>query len=676
MEPPAAKKVMTKFIAHDDERIDYYHWLRDKSDPDVISYLKSENQYVENMMEDTKALQKQIYNEILSRIKEDDESTPYRINGYYYYNRNVKDKEYKIFCRKKGGLDGKEEVLLDSNELADGYEYFDIVLEVSPDNNILAYAIDNKGFFSFTIYFKDLRTGKLLDDVINEACTFAWANDNKTIFYINRDEWVAGNKILKYTLGANRHEPELIYEEKDNSFIFEPYKSKDRKYIFFWSSNEDTAEIRYIDTDDPKNNLITFAAREDNHRYWIEHWKNKFFILTNLDALNNKVMVTSENAIEKKYWKEFIPHRENVMIDSVEIFNNFMALKEIEDGIQNIEIIDLNTYERFFIKFEESNYTVLYRDNYEFESDKVRLYYTSLTTPLSVYDYDMKKKKLELIKEYSIPCGYDKSDYCTGRTWAKANDGTMVPISFVYKKGMRKSTGNPLLLYGYGSFGLSNEVYFDKNVMSLLDRGFVYAMAHVRGGGELGKKWHYSARLFNKMNTFEDFIACAEHMINEKFASPGEIFIEGASGGGLLVCVAANMRPELFRGVIAEVPFVDAITLLLDASIFNTPICRFEFGNPEIKEDYYYIKSFSPYDNIKKQDYPAMLLTTGLNDKNCEYWEVAKFAAKLREYKTDNNLLLLKTDLDAGHFGKSGRYEWIRRPAFKYAFILKILHST
>jgi len=676
--PPEARiepKIDTLF---GQEMVDDYYWLRQRDNPEVIEYLKAENAYTEAVMKPTEKLQEKLYEEMVSRIKETDLSVPIKRDDYYYYSRTEKGKQYKIHCRKKGGLDGEEEILLDENQLAEGKDYMHLgVYEVSPDHKLLAYATDTAGSERYTLQVKDLETGKLLPDVIDSVGTsFQWANDNKTFFYTIHDEAWRPFKLYRHVLGDDVKNDVLVYHEPDEAFSLSIRKSKSMKYLFVYLGSMTTTEIRYLNADNPAGEFKLVHPRQQDMEYYMTHHDDKFLIVTNDNAKNFKLIQAPVSDPSKKNWKELVPHRKSVKLDGIEVFKDFLVSYERENGLKQITIRDFSTNQTHRVEFPEPVYTFWSEYNPEYSSQLLRFNYSSYVTPSSVFDYNMKTKDRELKKQDEVLGGYDPEQYQSEQIFATAKDGTRIPISMVYRKGMVKDGNNPLYLYAYGAYGASSEPYFSSNRVSLLDRGFVFAIAHVRGGGEMGRFWYEDGKLLHKKNTFTDFIAVAEHLIAEKYTSTEKLIISGVSAGGLLIGSVVNMRPELFKTVIADVPFVDLINTMLDPSIPLTVIEYEEWGNPNKEEYFDYMLSYSPYDNIQAKEYPNMLVLAGLNDTRVQYWEPAKLTAKLRAMKTDNNRLLLKTNMGTGHGGASGRYDRIKEVAFEYAFILDIVGIT
>jgi len=674
---PVAEVAPQELTLHGDSRIDNYYWLRDKESPKVIDYLKAENAYTEVMTAHTQALREKLYNEILGRIKQTDLSVPYKEENYIYYSRTEAGKDYPIYCRKKESIEAAEEIILNVNSLAEGHEYFSVGgLQVSLDQQLLGYGVDTTGARVYNLRFKDLATGETLPDEIPNTAGFAWANDNKTIFYTVIDAAQRPYQIWRHQLGSDIQNDVLVFHETDTTFRTYVYKTKSKKYLIIGSSSTLSSEMRFLEASTPAGEFQVINPREPDHEYFVFHYEDKFYIRTNLDAENFRLVETPVNQPSKEHWREVIPHREEVLLEGIEIFKDYLALEERQAGLTQIRVINWQTQDEHYLDFGEPTYTAYIYYNPEFDTNTLRYGYNSLTTPNSVYDYNMQSREKELVKQQEVLGDFDPENYLAERIHATAKDGTLVPISLVYRKGFQKDGSHPCMLTGYGSYGFSLDPYFSAARLSLLDRGFVYALAHIRGGSEMGRRWYDSGKLFHKKNTFTDFIACAEHLIQEKYTSPDKLIASGGSAGGLLMGAVVNERPDLFKGVIMDVPFVDVVTTMLDSSIPLTEQEYDEWGNPQQKEYYDYMKSYSPYDNVRPQDYPAILVTTGLNDANVQYWEPAKWVAKLRQTKTDKNLLLLKTNLGSGHGGPSGRYEQYRETAFDYAFILDLVGIT
>ena len=670
--PPIAAKHPQELVTHRDKRIDHYYWLRQQDNPEVIDYLKAENDYTKEMMQHTEALQKSLYDEMLSRIKETDLSVPYRLQDYYYYSRTEEGKEYEIFCRKYQSLDAQEEIILDENELAAGKEFFSLgAIAVSPNQQILAYSTDTTGAELYTLFFLDLATKKLYSETIpNTYYSLAWGNDNQTVFYTKIDDTNRPYQLWRHILGSNPSDDVLVYQEDDEAYYLSIDKTRSRAYLLLELDSKVTSEVHYLDANNPSGEFKLFQPRKTGIEYSIEHHSNRFYIVTNEEAINFKLMETAVNSPDKSNWKTVIPHREEVMLEGIDSFADYLVIYEREGGLPTGKIKTLATGEIRKLTFPEPTYSFSGGNNPEFNTTKFRFGYSSMITPSSVFDYDLETGERELKKETEVLGGYDRTLYASERLTATASDGTEVSISLVYKKGINKDSSNPLWLNGYGSYGYPYPATFSSLRLSLLDRGFVVAIAHIRGGEEMGRKWYEDGKFLYKKNTFTDFIACAEHLIAEKWTNRDRLVISGGSAGGLLMGAVMNLHPDLFKVVVAEVPFVDVLTSILDTSLPLTVLEWEEWGNPNQKEYYDYIKSYSPYDNVTAKDYPALLITAGLNDSRVKYWEPAKWTAKLRELKTDNNLLLLKTNMSAGHGGASGRYESLKEIAFEYAFVL------
>lgn len=673
--PPIARIIPKTDTLFGDVRVDNYFWLREKSNPEVMNYLEAENRYTEAAMKPTENLQELLYKELRSRIKETDLSVPEKMENYYYYTRLEEGKQYPIHCRKKGSLDAPEEILLDENALAAGHDYLEIgVFKISPDQNLLAFSVDTNGSEDYTLYVKDLKTNSLLSDKIPYTYYSAeWANDNQTIFYVIVDEAQRPYKIYRHTLGGDPQKDVLVYHETDQAYEADLEKTRSKEYLLIKLESETTSEVRYLKADNPADSFRVIQPRQHGVEYSVSHHGDKFFIVTNDQAKNFKLMEAPVQDPSKANWKEVIPGRDSVKIDGTDAFKNHLVVYERERGLKKIRIMNLTDNQDYYIDFPEPVYTFWPERNPDFNTSLLRFDYTSLITPRSVFDYNMDNKTRELKKRDEVLGGYDPKLYQSERIFAKAQDGVMIPLSLVYKKGLVKDGANPLYLYGYGAYGISSEPYFSSNIISLLDRGFIYAIAHVRGGEEMGRYWYDDGKLLHKKNTFTDFIACAEHLISEKYTSKDKLVINGASAGGLLIGAVTNMRPDLFKVVIANVPFVDVINTMLDPSLPLTVIEYEEWGNPREKVSYDYMRSYSPYDNVEAKNYPSMLITAGLNDPRVSYWEPAKWTAKLRANKTDKNLLMLKTKMESGHFGATGRYDELKDIAFEYAFIFRVL---
>jgi oligopeptidase B len=673
--PPVAEKHPQVLVVHGDERIDDYFWMRDSNDPNVIAYLEAENTYTDAMMQHTQGLQTTLYSEMLARIKETDLSVPYRKDDYYYYSRTEEGKDYPIYCRKKGSLDASEEILLDQNELAKGYDYFSLgTFQVSPNHQLLAYSVDASGAEKHTLFFLDLNTFELYPETLTETYySFAWGNDNRTVFYTKVDSTNRPFQLWRHTLGSRPEDDVLIYQEPDEAYFLSVGKTRSQAYILMSLGSKVTSEVHYLDAHNPTNSFQVIHPRQQGMEYSIEHHSDRFYIVTNDEAINFKLVKTPVAKPSKDNWQTVIPHREDVLLSSVSAFADYLVISERKGGLPMIRVQKPSTGEEQDIRFPEPTYSISPGNNPEFNTTTLRFNYTSLITPFSVFDYDMETKQRELKKETEVLGGYDRTQYESEWIMATASDGTEIPLSIVYKKGLQKDGTNPLFLTAYGSYGVSYPASFSSTRLSLLNRGVIVAIAHIRGGGEMGRKWYEDGKFLHKKNTFTDFITCAEHLITQKWTSSDRLAISGGSAGGLLMGAVINSRPELFKVVLAAVPFVDVVTTILDTSLPLSALEWEEWGNPNDKTYYDYMKSYSPYDNVKPQDYPNILITAGLNDSRVKYWEPAKWTAKLRELKTDNNILLLKTNMGAGHGGASGRYESLKETAFEYAFVLDCL---
>ncbi|MEG9327665.1 S9 family peptidase [Salinimicrobium catena] len=685
-EAPDAMQKDSILTIHGDSRTDPYFWMRlsDEQkmaeDPDartqkVLEYLKAENAYTKTVMKDTDSLQKELFEEIVGRIKKTDESVPYFKNGYWYYTRYEKGGEYPIYARKKGSMEAEEEILLNVNEMAEGHDYYSVTgLEVSPNNNLLAFGVDTLSRRIYHIKFKNLETGEILNDVLeNTTGGGAWANDNATYFYTTKNKVsLLSEKIFRHKLGEPNKQDDLVYQEEDPSFYIGVYKSKSDEFIIIGTSSTVSNDYYILDANDPTGEFRQFASRERDHEYTIHHFKDNFYVVTNWDAKNFRLMETPENATSKENWKQVIPHREDVLLTGIEIFNDHLVVSERSNALTQLRIMNQKNGEQHYLEFDEPAYVAYTSVNPEFNTDKLRYIYSSLTTPMSTIEYDMETKAKKVLKQEEIIGGHDPGEYVTERIFAEARDGTKIPLTLVYKKTTEKSKETPLLLYAYGSYGSSMDPWFRSDRLSLLDRGFIFAIAHIRGGQEMGREWYEAGKMFNKKNTFTDFVDSAEYLIDNNYTSADHLYAMGGSAGGLLMGAVVNMAPENFNGVIAAVPFVDVVSTMLDESIPLTTNEFDEWGNPKNKDSYEYMLSYSPYDNVTAQDYPNMLVTTGLFDSQVQYWEPAKWVAKLRDKKTDDNLLLLHTNMEAGHGGASGRFERYKEVALEYAFLLKL----
>ena len=676
LSPPVAKVVPRDLEAHGHVRVDNYYWLKDRDNPEVIAYLEAENDYLGRVMKHTEDLQETLFEEIKGRIKKDDASVPYVNDGYYYYHRYEKDKEYAVSCRKKGSLAAPEEIIIDANDLAKGHDFFAMSgLSVSSGRDILAFGVDTVGRRFYTVRFKNLTTGEILDDIIPDVTgNLVWANDNKTLFYTRQDpETLRWYRIYRHLMGTDPAEDELVYEEKDETFSSFVLKTKSKKYVLIASEQTQSSEYRYLDADEPTGDFTIIQPREREHEYSVSHINDKFYIRTSWEAQNFRLMEAKVTAAGKEHWREVIPHRPDTLLGSFELFEDFLIITERKDALTHLRIIPWEGGEGHYVAFEEPAYLAYIDINKELDTSVLRFGYTSMTTPISTYDYDMVTKQRTLLKREEVMGGYEPSDYRTERLWAEARDGTKVPISIVYAKDLDRDGSHPLLLYGYGSYGFSLDASFSSARLSLLERGIAYAIAHVRGGQELGRPWYEDGKLFEKKNTFTDFIDCANTLVERGYTSRGGLFAMGGSAGGLLMGAVVNMAPELFKGAVADVPFVDVITTMLDADIPLTTSEYYEWGDPNETDYYDYILSYSPYDHVEAKEYPHLLVTAGLHDSQVQYWEPAKWVAKLRALKKDDNLLLLKTNMGAGHGGPSGRFRRHRETALSYAFMFDLM---
>jgi oligopeptidase B len=677
-DPPQAPEIPHKVTEAGHTRNDPFFWLREKDNPEVLKYLRAENRYTDTALKHIERLQDTIYHEMRQRIKEDDVSVPQKIGDYYYYSRTETGKQYAVFCRKKGSLDAKEELLLDENELAKGKKYFRIgILSVSPDHKLLAYSTDTNGNETYTVRIKTLETGELLpDEIRNSSYSFAWANDNKTFFYDQLDDAHRPYKALKHILGTSVDQDATVYEEKDDRFFLEISKSRSEKFIFVSVESERASEVRFAAADHPEGGLTLIRPRENDLLYSVDHHGDRFFIVTNEHAKNFKIIETPVASPDKEHWKDFLPYDPEVKVDAADAFENHLVISGRRHGLPAIWICDLKSGETHEINFDEPTYEVSLDRNPVFKTGIVRIDYSSFVTPNSVIDYDMVSRRKELKKETTVLGGYKKSDYVSERIFAKADDGVAIPISLFYRKDFRKNGTAPLLLTGYGAYGISSDADFNSSAISLVDRGFVFAIAHIRGGGELGRTWYDDGKLLKKKNTFTDFVSCTQYLIDHRYAAPNRVAILGGSAGGLLVGAVMNMRPELFTSVIAEVPFVDVLNTMSDPSLPLTVTEYEEWGNPQDPKYFDHIASYSPYDNIEEKQYPNLLVTAGLNDPRVSYWEPAKWVARQRRLKHQNRILLLKTNMGAGHGGDSGRFDRLKEVAMEYAFAIDTLHAN
>ena len=679
LKEPIAEKIEKKLSIHGDTRIDEYYWLNQRGEKKVIDYLNAENSYRDLYMKDYKGLEEELFQEIKSRIKEDDSSVPYLDNGYYYYTRYEKGKQYPIYCRKKGNLEAKEEVLIDANIMSEGYDYFRVGdIEISPDDKVMAYSIDTLSRRIYTIYFMNLETREVhKENIKNTSGSITWANNSKTLFYNLKDiETLRTDRVMMHNLNSNSTDKEIFFEE-DETFSVYSYKTKNDKYIIIGSSATLSQEFRYVSADSPNKDFKIFQKRVNGLEYSIDHFDGKWFIRTNKDkATNFKLMICDENRTNKENWKDYISHRQDVLLEDIDLFNNHLVITERKTGLRRIEIRPWKGGNSHYIEFEDEAYSLYSSTNLETNTNKFRFSYSSMTTPNSVIEYDMNSKEKIILKETEVLGGkFDKNNYVSLRVWAPARDGKKIPISLVYRKDMYKNGENPLLLYGYGSYGITNNASFSSVRLSLLDRGFVYAIAHIRGSQYLGREWYDDGKMFKKKNTFYDFIDSGKFLIKEGYSNDEKLFAMGGSAGGLLMGAVVNMEPKLFRGIVAGVPFVDVITTMLDEDIPLTTFEYDEWGNPNNKDSYDYMLSYSPYDQVEEKEYPAIFITTGYHDSQVQYFEPAKWIARLRDRRTNNEPLLMYCNMDAGHGGASGRFEAYKETAMEYAFFISLLEN-
>ena len=678
MTAPIAKKIPFEITTHGDKRIDNYYWMRDmdRKDPEIISHLEAENAYTKAKLKHTEKLQEELFNELKGRIKQTDESVPYLYDGYYYYTRYEEGFEYSIYCRKQGDLDAEEQIMLDVNELAKDYSYYQAAgNSISTNNNILAFSEDTLSRRVYTIRFKDLTTGEFLEDRIEGTaggCT--WANDNKTVFYTVKDPVTLRSfKVYKHVLGTKSSDDVEVYHESDETFNISVGKFKSKKWLYIHTGATVSDEYLILDAETPNGNWKVFQPRERDLEYGISHFNGEFYILTNKDnATNFKLVKTAENNTGLENWNEVIAHRKDVFLEDFDVFENHLVLTEKSNAQSAIRIINWTTNDDHYIAFEEEAYAVQSSINPEFKTQSLRFSYTSMTTPASVFEYNMETKDRTLLKQQEVLGGFEKDDYVAKRIWTTARDGAKVPMSLVYKKTTKIDKNTPLLLYGYGSYGITIDPSFSPSRLSLLNRGFVFCIAHIRGSQTMGREWYEDGKMLKKQNTFNDFIDCAENLIELEYTSSEHLYAMGGSAGGLLMGTIVNMRPDLWNGIISAVPFVDVVTTMLDESIPLTTGEFDEWGNPKDEEYYHYIKSYSPIDNIEAKAYPSMLVTTGLHDSQVQYWEPAKWVAKLRELKTDSNDILFHINIDFGHSGASGRFEIYHEIALEYAFLMDL----
>ncbi|MDG1974439.1 MAG: S9 family peptidase [Flavobacteriaceae bacterium] len=675
--PPSAKKIPKELKRFDSKRVDNYFWLKNRDDSEVIEYLEKENDYFKKMTSDTEDFQEIIYKEIKNKIKEDDQSVPYFLNGYWYLTKYQMNKNYPVYLRRKSDLNSTDQILFDCNLLAEGYEYFNLSnIKISPNNKFAAYSIDTLSRRLYTIRIKNLQTGEVLNDqIINTSGGFAWANDNKTLFYTNRDsDTLRNDKILRHELGTKSKDDKIVFHEKDNTFYTSVSKSKSNKFIIISSHSTLTSEFQFLDANKPSDNFRLFNQRKRGLEYSINHYEKFFYIITNIDnAKNYKLMKTPIGGTEYENWINVIDHRKDVLIEGIDIFKNYLVISERANGLNRINVRKWDDSESYYLDFKSETFSLYTTTNVDFDTNILRYGFNSLTQPPSIIDFNMSTKKKTIRKQQQVlDDNFKNKNYTSERIWSQSEDGTKIPISLVYKKGLIKNNKNPLLLYGYGSYGNTIDPYFSVSRLSLLDRGFVFAIAHVRGSEYMGREWYDEGKLLKKTNTFKDFISCTKHLISEGYTNTDQTYAYGGSAGGLLMGSVINMEPELYNGVIAAVPFVDVLTTMLDETIPLTTGEYDEWGNPNNEEFYNYILSYSPYDNVKKMKYPNLLVTTGLFDSQVQYWEPAKWVAKLRELKVGENLLLLKTNMDSGHGGASGRFDALKEVAREYVFLFSL----
>jgi oligopeptidase B len=670
--PPVAAKKPKTGVIHGDVRVDDYFWLREKTNPEVAAHLKAENAYAEQMLAETKPLQERLYKEMLGRIKETDLSVPYRYGDYFYYSRTEQGKQYPIHCRKKGALEAVEEVTLDLNQMAEGKTFMSLgAYEASDDGNLLAFSTDSTGFRVYNLQIKNLRTGEMLADHAEDVGSVFWAADNRTLFYTTKDAAKRSYRLYRHVLGSDRYD--LLYEEKDERFNVYGGRTRSKAHLIAYSSSLTSTEARFLSANTALGEWKLLVARKPERELDIDHHGDKFYIRVNDTGRNFRLVSAAVSDPSESNWKELVPQRDDVMLEGLSCFANHYVLYERKNGLQQINITDFKTGKSHYLEFPEPVYSVFASTNREWNTNLLRYSYQSLVRPNSIYDYEVSTRKSILLKQNEVLGGYDAAQYDSERIYATAKDGVRIPISLVYKKGFKHDGSAPMLLNAYGSYGFPSFPTFNSNRLSLLDRGFVVAIAHIRGGGDLGKAWHEQGRMLTKMNTFTDFIACAEHLLAQKYTSKERLVIEGGSAGGLLMGAVTNLRPDLFKAVVSHVPFVDVINTMLDESLPLTVSEFEEWGNPKKKEEYDYMKQYCPYTNLAAKDYPAMLVKTSFNDSQVMYWEPAKYVAKMRALKTDSNPLLFVINMGAGHGGASGRYDRLREIALDYAFMLQQL---
>jgi len=678
MKPPRAEKVPKSLEIHGHKRIDEYYWLNERENPKVIDYLNQENSFLKSELAHTEELQEELFLEMKSRIKEDDQSVPFELNDYWYYTRYEEGKEYPYYCRKLGSLEAQEEIILDVNEMAEGQAFCNVKgISIHPNNQLMAFGVDFVGRRQYEIKIKSLQTSNILEDSIeNTTGGSVWSQAEDQLFYTERDETLRSARVMRHELGTSSKDDVLVYEEEDETFDVSVGKSKSKKYLVISSHSTLSSEFQLLESSNPKGEWRIFQERERDHEYSIDHFEDAFFIITNWKAKNFRLMKSGLGETSKEHWEEVLAHRDDVMIEDLEIFRDYMVLEERYKGISQMRVFNQKDKSEHYIQFPEEAYTAGTSVNLVFDTKILRLVYSSMTTPATVFDYDLDTRAFTLLKEQEVLGGFNKEDYRSERLNAIVRDGVEVPISLVYKKGFKVDGKSPLLLYAYGSYGHSLDPYFSSSRLSLLDRGFAFAIPHIRGGEEMGRDWYENGKLLKKKNTFNDFVDCAEFLLEQKYVKPNSLFAAGGSAGGLLMGAVMNMRPDLWAGVLAAVPFVDVVTTMLDESIPLTTGEYDEWGNPNNKEYYDYIFSYSPYDQVKEMDYPNVLVTTGLHDSQVQYWEPAKWVARLRDKNTSKNQILLHTNMDTGHGGASGRFEYLKEIALEYAFLLDIAKRT
>jgi oligopeptidase B len=675
IDAPVAERIDHVSTYHGEDIHDPYYWLRGREDSKVIAYLEAENGFTKQAMKSAETLQKSLFTEMIGRIKETDDTVPQKQDDYYYYSRTEEGREYRLYCRKHGSLEAEEEILLDLNVLAEGHDYYRLgSFAISPDHSMLAYGADDNGSENYTIRIKNLKTGEMFADRIEGAYySLEWANDNRTLFYNTFDAAHRPDKLWRHTLGDTQAQDRLVYHEPDESFFLSLSKTRSDRYLMLSLGSQVTSDVHFLDADDPSGEFQALTPRIHGVEFEAAHQGDHFWLLSNQDAVNFKLLKVPLDDLRPEAWQEVLPHREEVMLEEIDAFEGHLVLTERVDGLLKLRVFEMPTMNDHYVAFPEPVYTVGTTGNSEYATRSLRFAYESMVTPDSVFDYDMQSRERRLRKQDQVLGGYDPAQYVSERIWATADDGVRVPMSVVYRKGLTKTGDAPAMLYGYGSYGITTDASFSSTRLSLLDRGFVYAIAHIRGSGDLGRPWYENGKLMKKMNTFTDFIACAEHLVKEKYTRPASLSIRGGSAGGLLMGAVVNMRPELFGAVVAKVPFVDVMNTMMDASLPLTVVEREEWGDPNEKEAYDYMRKYSPYENVREVAYPHMLLTAGLNDPRVTYWEPAKWAARLRVMNRSDNLILLKTNMGAGHGGASGRYQAIEELAFDYAFVLHVL---